>query len=42
MIMELLLDILGYGFIVVILGGVLFVFVKLLTIALQSLINNDD
>ena len=42
MIMETLLDIIGYGFIVAILGAVLFVFVKLLTIALQSLTNNDD
>jgi hypothetical protein len=42
MIMELLLDIVGYGFILVILGVVLFLFVKLLTIALQSLTNNDD
>ena len=40
--MELLLDIVGYGFIVAILGVVLFVFVKLLTVALHSLTNNDD
>jgi hypothetical protein len=40
--METLLDIIGYGFIVAILGAVLFVFVKLLTIALHSLTNNDD
>jgi hypothetical protein len=40
--MELLLDIVGYGLILVILGTVLFVFVKLLTTALSALINNDD
>jgi hypothetical protein len=40
--MDLVLDILGYGFIVVVLGIVLGVFIKLLTIALEALSNNDD
>ena len=42
MIMELLLDIIGYGFIVVVLGAVLYTFVRLLTTALQALTSNDD
>jgi len=42
MIMELLLEIAGYSFIVAILGAVVFVFIRLLTIALQTLTNNDD
>ena len=42
MIMELLLDIVGYGFILVVLGIVLFIFVKLLITALGALTNNDD
>jgi hypothetical protein len=40
--MELLLEIAGYSFIVAILGAVVFVFIRLLTIALQTLTNNDD
>lgn len=42
MIMEALLDIVGYGFIVVVLGAVLYAFVMLLTKALQTLTSNDD
>ena len=42
MIMETLGEILGYGFILVILGAVVFVFIRLLIIALQALTNIDD
>jgi hypothetical protein len=42
MIMELLLEIIGYGFIVLVLMAVLYTFVMLLTKALQTLTNNDD
>ena len=40
--MELLFDIVGYGFIVVVLGAVVYAFIMLLTKALQTLTNNDD
>jgi hypothetical protein len=40
--MGLELDILGYVFIVVVLGIVLGVFVKLLVTALEALSNNND
>jgi len=40
--MDLVLNILGYGFIVVVLGIVLGVFIKLLATALEALSNNND
>jgi hypothetical protein len=40
--MELLLEIVGYGFIISVVIGVLYVFVKLLVTALDALSNNDD
>jgi hypothetical protein len=40
--MELFLEILGYGFIFVVLGLLFFVFTKLLTGALGALTKNDD
>ena len=40
--MEVLLDILGYGFIFVVIIGALYVFVKLLTTSLDALTKNDD
>jgi hypothetical protein len=40
--MELLLDILGYGFIVSVLIGAIYVFVKLLTTGLDALTKHDD
>ena len=40
--MELLLDILGYGFIVAVITGILYVFVKLLTTGLDALTKHDD
>ena len=40
--MELLLDILGYGFIIVVLIGAIYVFVKLLTTGLDALTKHDD
>jgi hypothetical protein len=40
--MEILLDILGYGFITLVLGIVLYVFVILLSTALSALTKNDD
>ena len=38
----MILDILGYGFIVVILGIVLYIFIRLLTVALDTLSKHDD
>ena len=40
--METLLDIVGYGFIVVVLGAVVYAFIMLLTKALHTLTDNDD
>ena len=40
--MEMLLDILGYGFISLVTVGVLYVFVRLLTTSLDTLTKNDD
>jgi hypothetical protein len=40
--MELLLDILGYGFIIAVLIGAIYVFVKLLTTGLDALTKHDD
>ncbi len=42
MIMEVLLNLLGYGFISVVIIGALYIFVKLLTISLDALTKNDD
>jgi uncharacterized membrane protein YjfL (UPF0719 family) len=42
MIMELLLEIIGYGFICAVIVVVLYVFVKLLTTSLDALTKNDD
>jgi Flp pilus assembly pilin Flp len=42
MIMEILLNILGYGFISVVIIGALYIFVKLLTTGLDALTKNDD
>jgi len=38
----MILDILGYSFIVLILGVVLYIFIKLLTGALDTLSKHDD
>lgn len=40
--MDTVINILGYGFIAVALGGVLYVFIKLLTTGLDALTKNDD
>ena len=40
--MEVLLNLLGYGFISVVIIGALYIFVKLLTISLDALTKNDD
>jgi hypothetical protein len=40
--MEILLDVLGYGFISVVVIGVIYVFVKVLTTGLDALTKNDD
>ena len=40
--MELLFDILGYGFIALVVGGIGYAFVKLLTTGLDALTKNDD
>jgi hypothetical protein len=40
--MDILLDILGYGFIGLVTVGILYVFVKLLTTGLDALTKNDD
>jgi hypothetical protein len=42
MIMEILLDILGYGFISIVLMGILYLFFRLLTTGLDALTKNDD
>jgi len=42
MIMEILRDILGYGFISVVIIGALYIFVRLLTTSLDTLTKNDD
>jgi len=38
----MILDILGYGFIVLVLGIVLYIFIRLLTGALETLSKQDD
>ena len=38
----MILDILGYGFIVLVLGVVLYIFIRLLSYALDALAKNDD
>jgi len=38
----MILDILGYGFIVLVLGIVLYIFIRLLTGALETLSKHDD
>jgi hypothetical protein len=40
--MEILLDVLGYGFVVVVIISILYVFVKLLTTGLDALTKHDD
>jgi hypothetical protein len=40
--MEVLFDLLGYGIIAVVVGSILYAFVKLLTIGLDALTKNDD
>ena len=40
--METLLDIIGYGFVFLILGAVLYAFVMFLSKALQALTNSND
>ena len=40
--MELLINVLGYAFILAVLGVVGYIFVKILTNALSALTNNDD
>jgi len=40
--METLIDILGYGIIISVIIGVLYVFVRLLTTGLDALTKNDD
>jgi len=40
--MELLFEILGYGFITTVAIGVVYLFVRLLTTGLDSLTQNDD
>jgi hypothetical protein len=42
MILELLLEILGYGIIVCVLAAIAYAFIKLLSIGLDALSNNDD
>lgn len=42
MIMEILINILGYGIIAVVLVAVVYIFGKLLATALEALSNNDD
>jgi hypothetical protein len=38
----MILDILGYGFIVLVLGVVLYIFIRLLSGALETLSKHDD
>jgi hypothetical protein len=38
----MILDILGYGFIVLVLGVVLYIFIRLLSYALDTLSKHDD
>lgn len=40
--MQLFLEILGYSFIVAVLGVIAYAFVRILTKALSALSNNDD
>ena len=40
--MELFLEILGYGFIFLVLASLLVIFIKLLLVSLDALTNNDD
>ena len=40
--MELFLEILGYGFIFLVLASLLVIFIKLLLAGLDALTNNDD
>jgi hypothetical protein len=42
MILELLLEILGYSIIVCVLAAIAYVFIKLFTIGLDALSNHDD
>ena len=42
MIMDTLLNVLGYGFISIVIIGALYIFVKLLTTGLDALTKNDD
>lgn len=42
MIMELLIEILGYGIITVAIFGILYAFIKLFTTGLDALTKNDD
>jgi hypothetical protein len=40
--METLIDIMGYGIIVVVIAGALYVFIRLLTTSLDTLTKHDD
>ena len=40
--MELFLEILGYGFIFLVLASLVVIFIKLLLVSLDALANNDD
>jgi uncharacterized membrane protein YjfL (UPF0719 family) len=40
--MDTLLEVVGYGFISIVIVGVLYVFVRLLTSSLDALTKNDD
>lgn len=42
MVMDTVLNILGYGIITVVIAVVIYVFVKLLTTGLDALTKNDD